>query len=169
MPDDLDEIASNLVEADAVNVGKRLRDLGIPSDVITFAAVDNAEIDAETMVQLVIGTRADLSAEAAIEAAETWKRIRAQSPHSIIGVCFLGYDQDPRELHDFPEVGRHLRRWARAASIPRDVEAASREIGDDMQFPVLMELLGACGHFGEPVRQQVLAEYRSRHGQVTRQ
>ena len=111
--------------------------------------------------------RVDLSVECALEAAATWKRIRAQSPDSSVFVALLGYDQDPRELFEFPEVCRGFRRWARAAGIHSDVNKAQAEIGDPMQFPALMGLLAGVGYFGEGVRQQVLKDYRAKHGQTT--
>jgi hypothetical protein len=165
-----DPLARDLVEQDARHLGRQLQQIGIPLDaaVFSFSDVDKLSLDKGTMVQLIIGTRVDLSVECALEAAATWKRIRAQSPASSVYVALLGYDQDPRALFELPEVCRHFRRWARAAGIPRDVNKAQADIGDPMQFPALMGLLAGVGYFGKAVRQQVLSDYRAKHGQTTR-
>jgi hypothetical protein len=65
-----------------------------------------------------------------------------------IHVAIAGYDRDPKELWEFAEVRRFVRRWARSAGLG-DPYVAMREIGNVEQFPDLLVLLAKCGTFGK--------------------
>jgi hypothetical protein len=168
-----DDLARQFVEADARRIGRDLATLGIADfTAVTFAELDRDgaldAIDSRTLVKLTIGLRDELTSEMAAKAATAWRRLRARRPLAMIYVCFLGYDEDPRELWQFAEVRRYIRDWAKAAGISRDPLEAKRAL-PDKRFPCLLGLLAGCGYFGEAVRQDVLAQFRAKHGEVSRQ
>lgn len=140
--------ARDLAVADFKNLVQGLSNLGSPT-VVAFdgeaaAAAANAE---RTVINLVIGTRGDLAARDAAAAARQWRDIRARIPEAIIIVSIAGYDQSRKEIWEFTEARRFVRRWARLAGLA-DPATAMREIGNDRQFPHLLAILTLCGTFG---------------------
>jgi len=102
------------------------------------------------LCNLVIGTRDDLSPEAAQAAAQKWQEIRRQYPNAAIYLCFFGYDEDPREIPHIPDAAEHVRQWARFAGIKDFEETVTGPLG-----PLGAAFLGACGVFGEEVRRNI--------------
>jgi len=148
------ERARELVMSDARNAGRRLWEAGMPNDAVTYDEIAQTAIDPRTMVNLVIGTRDKLTEAAARDAGETWKKLRAKSPQSPIAIVILGYDQDPRELWEFPEVRRYVQWWAEAAGMDRPEALLS--LPDPITGQALGGFLSACGVFGEGCRDYTL-------------
>src|ERR1700722_15845007 len=69
------------------------------------------------LVQLTVGARGSLTRSFAKAAAKTWREIVKRHPKATFGVSIAGYDDDPRELVDFPEVREYVCRWARFAGV----------------------------------------------------
>jgi hypothetical protein len=67
-------------------------------------------------------------------------------PGAATSLHITGYDDDPREIYEFPEVTRYVRRFARAANIDFDLGCARLH-------PTSVGLLALCGAFGENLRQ----------------
>jgi hypothetical protein len=151
MTEDL-KLAREAVERDARNAGKMMRGSGVPCEVVTYDEAPS-RLDAETAVSLTIGIRGDLTKREALRAAQVWMNIRANSPNSPIYVHFLGYDDDPRELHEFPEVMRYLRWWARAAGLG-DFNTAFAAVRDPLRFPALLALSAVSGVFGDDLPEE---------------
>jgi hypothetical protein len=90
--------------------------------------------------------RGDLNKREARKAAKQFREARLSHPLSPIALMIAGYDDDPRELWDFPEVCRYVRWWARAAGLD-DWQTASA-------VPWIVPswgnaFLAACGVFGD--------------------
>jgi len=140
------ELARSFVATDLVNLGRTLNERGIQLDILNPG--DGIEDDPHTIIQCIVGHRGNLTSRQAKNAAKRWKLIRAQAPRSPLHVAIAGYDQDPKELWEFADVRRFVRRWARAAGLG-DPYVAMREIGDVERFPNLLVLITKCGTFGE--------------------
>jgi hypothetical protein len=113
---------------------------------------------------VTIGTRDELTKAAAACYAARWREATARYPKAVFYLQLLGYDTDPRELWEFPEVRRYVRRWARLAGLS-ELETANFWIGNcegRLASPLTdprvgtVGLLTLCGVFGEPLRQQAL-------------
>jgi hypothetical protein len=140
------QAARKAVENDATGVARQLRDLrAIGID----AAVANDQDDtssygngAGVFIPITIGMRGKLTAVAAKEHAEFWCKTIKRHPKGIFHPNILGYDADPRELHEFEDVRRYLRLWARFAAI-----TSPEAIGVEVEAG-LVALLAACGCAG---------------------
>jgi hypothetical protein len=93
-----------------------------------------------------------LTPEAVHESAKRWRAAAANNPHATFIVMVGGYDDDPRELWDLPEVVRFVRDWAQAAGIhsPNDLPEVD---------PSTSGFLAACGLFGEAVRRLAVSAH----------
>ncbi len=75
-----------------------------------------------------------------------FKQARRASPGAEILIWIAGYDDDPRELWDFPEVRRYVRWWSRAAGLGSWQAAIEIPWAD---FDACMGVLIACNVFGD--------------------
>jgi len=117
-------------------------------------------IPPDTTIILSIGRRGALSKRYADEYAKTWKDILARSPQTVIVIHISGYDEDPREIWEFPDVRKYVRRWARSAGFSNDLDTAARQlgVGEDGLRPdlsVTLALLAICGVFGAEAAAKV--------------
>jgi hypothetical protein len=137
-------MAEAAVAKDARHMGRGLANLGMPAAAHTFAEID--KLPGKAMegagVFLTIATRDDLSEAAARAAGAAFRNIRKKQPEAPIMLNILGYDDDPRELYEFPEVCEYLLWFAETAGL-KDWRAA-------MEVPWLhvgwgIILLVACG------------------------
>jgi hypothetical protein len=170
MGDDPDK-AREAVVKDGQRLFRAMRDSGAPA---TIMSLDNQDQwpdygDGEgVLIPFTVGHRGELAMEDAKRAAEHWRAATARYPKAIFQIVFLGYDEDPREIWEFPEVRRHLRRWARLTGL-NDGAAAVSWLGTGegrLDPPLDMEaasslvlgpkLLALCGAFGEQARQAAL-------------
>ena len=97
-------------------------------------------------IELTIGMRGSLARSFAKAAAKTWREMLKRHPKALFGVSIAGYDDDPRELCDFPEVREYVCRWARFAGI-------NFETLNTLPFAEeeLVAFLAACGVFGDEI------------------
>jgi FMN-dependent NADH-azoreductase len=65
----------------------------------------------------VYGTRDRLTKAAAKQSGKVWLETIAQHPRSVFCLSIAGYVDDPRPLHEFEEVRRYVRQWAKFAGI----------------------------------------------------
>lgn len=114
------------------------------------------------LVHLTIGTRGDMTRQAAMDAAEAWRTARKRFPNAALTISIAGYDNDPRELWEIPDVCRYVCRWACGAGI----KANDPEHAGIVAVPVIdnpkqafqrardnfISFLAACGFFGEEIR-----------------
>lgn len=116
------------------------------------------------IIPIIIGARDKLTKVEAEHCAYMWREVAQRYPKAYFMLMILGYDEDPRELLEFPDVRRYVRRWARLAGLD-DIEEADRWIGstagrietpDSKYLQGGLGLLAACGVFGESFRQVVL-------------
>jgi hypothetical protein len=105
-------------------------------------------------VHFTLGGRHDLSIGAARRAAAEWQRITKHVPNGVFYLSLPGYDDDPRNLWEFTEVRRYIRRWAKYAGI-RHPDDITVEVVDQHGQPNIA-LLTICGVFGEDLRQEAL-------------
>lgn len=140
------EAAQRLVESDARNLARLVK--ASDGKVFTNDQLIRGEVPEAGLCHLTIGTRANLTNREADRAAEAWRAVRARSPEAIINIMILGYDDDPRELWEFPKVCRYVRRWARSAGI----DAPDAVVALPVTGLLLAGLLAACGVFGEEMR-----------------
>jgi hypothetical protein len=97
-------------------------------------------------VSFCIGTRGELTHQAAKRAAKLWHRHTARYPKAHYVLVVAGWDADPRNLWEIPEARQHICRWARLARL-RTLDDAFRYLDERN-----VGFLAACGAFGEEVR-----------------
>jgi hypothetical protein len=98
------------------------------------------------LVQLTIGARGSLTRSFAEAAAKAWRETLKRHPKASFGISVAGYDDDPRELIDFPEVREYVCRWARFAGVNfESLDTISFASEGDIAF------LAACGVFGDKI------------------
>src|SRR5689334_19337505 len=139
------DIARRLAALDLKRVREAARDAGVIQSIASLDKIGTVPIDAQTLINLAM-PRGDLTKRTAREMAETFRKARTRSPQSRIMLVFCGYDDDPRELWQFPEVCRYLKWWARFAGIG-DWQAAAAVPWANSSWG--MGLLIACGVFGD--------------------
>jgi len=139
------KLARQLVEMDLAKTAQALRKHGIGPEAI-LQPDDVVEDDPDTVIEVIIGHRGRLTDRQAKEAAEHWKSIHARYQRTRIMTAIAGYDEDPREIWEFPEVCRFMQRWAKYSGLA-DPKVALREIGDQTRFFSLLALLTACGTY----------------------
>jgi hypothetical protein len=98
------------------------------------------------LVEMTIGARGSLTRSFAKAAAKAWRETLKRHPKAMFGLNIAGYDDDPRELVDFPEVRRYVRAWAKLAGV-------SFETLDTTPFATEGDIafLAACGVFGDKI------------------
>ena len=102
-------------------------------------------------ILVAIGTRDQLTKEAARDNAAIWREATQRSPKAAFNIYLLGYDEDSRDLWELPEAARYVRWWARFAGMD-DPTTASHFLD-----PEGMTVLAACGAFGEEFQREALA------------
>jgi hypothetical protein len=114
----------------------------------------------------MIGIRGNLTNTEVNRCVAMWREVTARYPKAVFVLQFVGYDDDPRELWEFPEVCRYVRRWARSAGLS-DFGTADYWLGTgEGRLPTPSEhawgvsFLAACGVFGEALRQTALRQHR---------
>jgi hypothetical protein len=97
-------------------------------------------------IELTIGMRGSLARSFAKAAARTWREMLKRHPKAVFRVSIAGYDDDPRELCDFPEMREYVCRWARFAWV-------NFEALDALPFAdeKTVAFLAACGVFGDEI------------------
>jgi hypothetical protein len=137
------DVARLLKTARAV-VGKDFHAAGYDaSSVGSTAALGDGE---GAFVDLTIGIRGSLTRSFAKAAAKAWREMVKRHPKALFRVAIAGYDDDPRELCDFPEVREYVCRWARFAEI--NFETLSTLPFADEES---VAFLAACGVFGDQI------------------
>jgi hypothetical protein len=108
---------------------QEMKKQGVPLDVagfdegtITFSTA--ASDQDNTLIVMTIGMPGDLTRQEAETAARAWLATHKRYPRATTWLQIAGYDDDPRELYEFPEVTRYVRRFARAANIDFDLATA---------------------------------------------
>jgi hypothetical protein len=104
----------------------------------------------DVMVSFLVGSRGDLTRQAAKRAARSWCRHVARYPKACYVLSLAGYDEDPRNLWEIDEAARYIRRWAHLAGLTSLAEA------DRYLQEHFVALLAACGAFGEDAKRQVI-------------
>jgi hypothetical protein len=104
------------------------------------------------MMPVIIGTRDDLTEQAAQTCGEMWRTAVKRYPKALFVIQMPGYDHDPRELWEIPEVTHYVRRWAYYAGMD-DIIVADRYLGASSAIgqPATagFGFLAACGVFGD--------------------
>lgn len=78
---------------------------------------DEFLIDDYALIALEIGCKGDLTTDNAIKWGKAFHLARVRHPTSPIAFCIGGYDDDPREIYNIPEVARYIRIFAMAANL----------------------------------------------------
>jgi hypothetical protein len=94
-------------------------------------------------ILVAIGTRDQLTKEAARDNAAKWREVTQRSPKVACNIS--------RELWELPEAARYVRWWARFAGMD-DPPTASHFLDAEG-----MTVLAACGAFGEEFQREALA------------
>jgi hypothetical protein len=129
---------------------RALKETGLPVSEVGYndSGLDPIEplpLGEQYLIQFAIGARGELTKSYARAAAKAFVEIRRRCPTGLIHPHFLGYDDDPRELWQFPDVCRYARWWTRYAGISdwRPALAVNwMDPGDTLG------LLAVCGAFG---------------------
>ena len=115
--------ARKLVEADIKETARwLLHETGVPTEcVVAEHGILPADLPAGDgtglFIPITIGTRDNLTKAEAHSSAALWRNVKQRYPKAEVYAHLVGYDQDPRELYEFPEVRRFMRWWARAAGL----------------------------------------------------
>jgi hypothetical protein len=151
MPEDR-EAGRKLAKADLARMLERARAVaGKDFHYAEYGGADTGSTaalgDGEGMlVQLTIGARGSLTRSFAKAAAKAWRETLGRHPKATFGLSIAGYDDDPRELVDFPEVRDYVCRWARFAGVTfESLDTISFASEGDVAF------LAACGVFGDKI------------------
>jgi hypothetical protein len=122
--------------------------------------IDDCDAGGFDVVHFVMGERGELTPSTCREHALAWKRLRAANPKAIFLLMVMGYDDDPRELWEFPEVREYVQSWAGLVGLD-DYDAAvavfsARPIAQGYAPEAVHEvivntvgLLNSCGVFGD--------------------
>jgi hypothetical protein len=149
---------------DMINATPGADAVGYNADGVGALPSDIAPDGDHAVVHLIIGSRGRLTRDAAKDAANVWHQITTKYPKACFCIELAGYDDDPRELWELADVARYVRRWAILAGIRSLADVPNREWAQESR---MLGFLGACGVFGEAMKQKVIANYRRDHGQVT--
>jgi len=75
----------------------------MPVDFVSYeGGLEPTEVTEGTLINLTIGTRDELTKRDADAAGRAFQEIRRRHSETLIALSILGYDQDPRELWEFP-------------------------------------------------------------------
>ena len=118
------------------------------------------------LIPFQIGFRGVLTKHEARRAARLWREVLERYPNGAFVISITGYENDPRELYEFPEVTRYVRWWARFSGMD-DLIAAERYLGLSSPAGRLLAQLGnlglnsfaflaGCGVFGDEFRTAAL-------------
>jgi len=119
----------------------------------------------DTMI-FTIGSRNDLTPGMCEKAAAAWRTVTAENPKATFVLNVVGYDDDPRELWEFPDVCAYIQQWAKLVGLD-DIDEADKWIGScegrlspikDLTEPNGLAVLAACGVFGEEMRRVSLSD-----------
>lgn len=102
-------------------------------------------------INFVVGFRGQLSNQKAKVYADGWRVMRARHPQAIVYPTVVGYDEDPRELWEIPEVVRYVQQFAELAGIKRPSDLPPDPLGH------LFTFFGAMGLWGDGTRVEVTA------------
>jgi hypothetical protein len=103
------------------------------------------------MISFVVGFRGQLSKSKAKIYADGWRVMRTRHPQAIVYPTVVGYDEDPRELWEIPEVVRYVQQFAELAGIERPSDLPPDPLGH------LFTFFGAMGVWGEAAKVQATA------------
>jgi hypothetical protein len=108
----------------------------------------------------VIGERGRLSKKEARASAELWRDLVQQNPRALFIISVLGYDDDPRDIWEFPDAVRYVGWWARYAGMD-NFETAKRllEPLPGREHSSALGFLAACGVFGEEAKRVALNDW----------
>lgn len=118
-------------------------------DVIgaTFDQLEEAmtELGADpALVVMELGTKGEFWASRVVQASEALLTgIRRLQPQQTLALTIGGYEDDPRELPDLPEVAKFLRRVMKHAGIGSPNHPMVRMLNEET-----LALLLQCGVFG---------------------
>jgi len=146
--------ARHMVEEDARRGGRLMREM-VGKDHVEARVFDDPmpvyeDGGAGAQVNLVIGTRDDLSVSHAEASAHKWREVVQQYPKAFVYILLLGYDEDPREIHEIESAAHYVRVWAQLAGITDFEQTALGPIG-----PTGAAFLAACGVFGDEIKRQI--------------
>ena len=105
--------------------------------------------EAYDYVMLELGYRdGGLTEEKARTSAQAYRLAHARYPAAKFGLFIAGYDDDPRELWEIPEVAAHVRCWAALAGLTDVASAIAGGIENNKDCASVW-LLHQCGVFEE--------------------
>ena len=136
---------------------KRRKASGHAPDIYVASMADMAEMfdtlgDQVGAAVICIGAVGHLTDERARFAARQWNIAERRGIEHLL-IYVDGYDDDPRELLQIPEVCDYLKLFVRHAGLT--IEKATKLIPNNQGCGVL----AACGAFGEHYRKAALATY----------
>jgi hypothetical protein len=160
MPED-EKIAAELVEQEAKKIVKFLDKLDMPVQIAFADTSDWPDGDGEGMLApITIGTRGHLTKWEARKNAALWREARRRYPKATFMINLLGFDEDPRGIHEVPEAVRFVKWWARYAGMD-DEQEVEQYLVDQVDAArraaeANVGLLAACGVYGDEVKAHVL-------------
>jgi hypothetical protein len=153
MPEDK-KLAHEQAEADLRSGLNRMKQIAerdhVPLDVFGADKLPDTGSDDAGFIVFTMGMRDELTKREADRLARAWCETSKRFPNSQFYLQVAGYDNDPRELWEFPEVTHYVRRFARTAGLDSE-EAVTKWLE-----PIGTGFLAACGVFGEEARQATL-------------
>ena len=122
------------------------------------------------MMMFTIGSRDDLTPSMCEKAAAAWRRITAENSKAKFMLHIGGFDDDPRELWEFPEVCAYAQQWAKLVGLDTPEEAdkwvgscegrLARPLTDDELLGNGFSVLSGLGVFGPEAQEDALADLK---------
>jgi hypothetical protein len=137
------ELAQAAADKDRANLLGFFEKMGVPNTYCEYdesGQVDLQSIDRKTLFNLEIGQRGNHSRIVAEAAAKAFRKVAPKAGPGMILLFIPGYDDDPRELWDIPDVAAYIRLWASLA--------ITSENDLYLLHPQMVPMLAACGCFG---------------------
>ena len=161
MPEDR-KIAAELVERDAKKAIESLTKLDMPVQIAPADRSNWPDGDGEGMLApITIGARGRSTKREARKNAALWREARRRYPKATFMINMLGFDEDPRGIHEVLEAARYVRWWACFAGMddPQTVEQYLVEQGAWGGAAAAEDnvgLLAKCGVYGDQVKAHAL-------------
>ena len=151
------DLARQAVERDRQQFAETIADAAAAAGQPHVAQPGPSREGAPDVISIEIAARDNLTPDAAMAKGGQWRELAAQHPNAHFIPSVAGYDDDPRELWDFPGVCEYMQRWAAVAGIGAIDDMPSVD-------PSIIYLFAACGVFGPAIEAEARAEAREKFG-----
>jgi hypothetical protein len=148
-------LAREAVERDRQQFLKTVRRAAAAGRGTVVIQPDPPEGPPPDSIGLEVGARNNLTQAEAESIGRRWRELITRYPKTHFIVHLAGYDEDPRNLWDFPEVCEYMQHFAKAAGILTIDDMPS--VGQD-----IIAFFALCGAFGPDIEAQAREQNKHR-------